>query len=240
MVSVSRRALAPHRGQSTARKASSLSSGLPLPSGTRSTGSTTGNCSSGTGTVPQLAAMNHRNRAAPVALPRNPPIAQPPGGALLAQARALQIRRDGIDGGLKLQAVVHARIDAASMLGIPGRPCVQGIFAARHVDDRLDRQMIFFGEFEIPLIVRRHAHDRAVAVAHEHIVAHPHRHRLAADGMAHRQAGRHALFLLRRKFRFDRRAALALLDECRQRARYCAPPRQRADAPPPPRKTSRP
>jgi hypothetical protein len=77
MVSVSRRAAAPHFGHFTARKRSSLSSGLPLPSGTRSTGSTTGSCSSGTGTVPQprsgssgwgnpnSAAARCPNRAAP-------------------------------------------------------------------------------------------------------------------------------------------------------------------------------
>ena len=52
MVSVSRRASAPQRGHAALKNASSLSSGLPLPSGTRSTGNTTGNCSSGTGTVP--------------------------------------------------------------------------------------------------------------------------------------------------------------------------------------------
>jgi hypothetical protein len=54
MVSVSRRAGLPQQGQSTFRKASHLASGLPLPSGTRSCGSTTGRSFSGTGTAPQL------------------------------------------------------------------------------------------------------------------------------------------------------------------------------------------
>jgi hypothetical protein len=54
MVSVSRRALAPHFGQAQSRKSARLLSGLPEPSGTQSSGSTTGNWSSGTGTVPQL------------------------------------------------------------------------------------------------------------------------------------------------------------------------------------------
>ncbi len=53
MVSVSRRAFAPHFGQAQSRKSDRLASGLPEPSGTQSSGSTTGNCESGTGTVPQ-------------------------------------------------------------------------------------------------------------------------------------------------------------------------------------------
>ena len=47
--------LPPHFGQLHFRNASLLASGLPLPSGTRSSGSTTGSCSSGTGCTPQVA-----------------------------------------------------------------------------------------------------------------------------------------------------------------------------------------
>ncbi len=160
--------------------------------------------------------MNHGNRAAPIALSRDPPIAKAPCGLLFTQPQAAQVRGDGLDGGLKLQPVVRTRIDAAAMLGIPRRPLARGVFAAPHVDDRLDRQMIFFRECEVPLIVRGHSHDRAVAVAHEHIVADPHRYGLAADGMTHGKAGRDAFFLLGCEFRFDGRAALAFLDERRE------------------------
>ena len=52
IVSVSRRAGLPHTGQLQARKSSRLFSGLPLPSGTQSSGSTTGRSFSGTGTAP--------------------------------------------------------------------------------------------------------------------------------------------------------------------------------------------
>jgi len=53
MVSVSRRAAAPQIGQVTpAWKPSCLTSGLPEPSGTQSSGSTTGRSFSGTGTEP--------------------------------------------------------------------------------------------------------------------------------------------------------------------------------------------
>ncbi len=52
IVSVSRRAGLPQVGQATFRKASHLFSGLPEPSGIRSSGSTTGRSFSGTGTAP--------------------------------------------------------------------------------------------------------------------------------------------------------------------------------------------
>ena len=55
IVSVSRRAGLPHDGQSTFRKAARLFSGLPEPSGIRSSGSTTGRSASGTGTTPHAA-----------------------------------------------------------------------------------------------------------------------------------------------------------------------------------------
>src|SRR5579859_2694900 len=55
MVSVSRFAGLPHFGQGVFRKSARLFNGLPLPSGTQSSGSTTGSWSSGTGTSPHAA-----------------------------------------------------------------------------------------------------------------------------------------------------------------------------------------
>ena len=52
IVSVSRRAGLPQRGQATLRNSARLFSGLPLPSGMQSSGSTTGRSLSGTGTAP--------------------------------------------------------------------------------------------------------------------------------------------------------------------------------------------
>ena len=53
IVSVSRRAGLPHFGHFTFKKSACLFKGLPLPSGTQSSGSTTGKSASGTGTAPQ-------------------------------------------------------------------------------------------------------------------------------------------------------------------------------------------
>ena len=55
MVSVSRRASAPHFGHFTFRNDGVLLSGLPEPSGTSPSGRTTGRSWSGTGTSPHLA-----------------------------------------------------------------------------------------------------------------------------------------------------------------------------------------
>src|SRR6266851_9860812 len=53
MVSVSRFAGLPHFGHERLTKDGVFASGLPVPSGTRSSGSTTGSSLSGTGTSPQ-------------------------------------------------------------------------------------------------------------------------------------------------------------------------------------------
>ncbi len=53
MVSVSRCAGLPHFGHWQFTKSERFASGLPVPSGTQSSGSTTGSCWSGTGTSPQ-------------------------------------------------------------------------------------------------------------------------------------------------------------------------------------------
>src|SRR5690242_13234351 len=53
MVSVSRLAARPHDGHWVLTNSGSLLSGLPVPSGTRCSGSCTGSSSSGTGTSPQ-------------------------------------------------------------------------------------------------------------------------------------------------------------------------------------------
>ena len=52
IVSVSRRAGRPQLGQATLTKAACWASGLPEPSGIRSSGRTTGRSFSGTGTTP--------------------------------------------------------------------------------------------------------------------------------------------------------------------------------------------
>ena len=110
-VSVSRRAGPPQRGQATCFQVGWWSSGLPGRSNATSSGSITGNCSSGTGTTPQDCAVDHRDRAAPVALAADAPVAQPPVGHAFADAPPLQRLDRAALGGVDVQPVQEAGID---------------------------------------------------------------------------------------------------------------------------------
>ena len=58
--------------------------------------------------------------------------------------------------------------------------------------DRGDRQAELAGELEVALVAARHRHDRAGAVAHQHVVGDPHRDLLAVDRVGGVRAGEHA------------------------------------------------
>jgi hypothetical protein len=122
--------LAPRRRRTSGRRSRGsrprLLSGLPEPSGTQSSGSTTGNWSSGTGTSPHFA-VDERDRAAPVALARDAPVAQAPGDLLVAEPLGLEVGGDGVDRLLGAEAVVLAGIHAAAgrLVGVPLLPGVE-------------------------------------------------------------------------------------------------------------------
>ena len=134
-------------------------------------------------------AMDDRDRAAPVALARNAPVAQAVEHLLLAEAFGLEVGGDGVDRLRVVQAVVFAGVyaDAVFLVGIPFLPGVGAERLARDLDDLLDRQPIFFGEMEIALVMRRHRHHRAFAVAHQHVVADPDLDFLAGQRMRRRK-----------------------------------------------------
>ncbi len=160
-------------------------------------------------------AMDQRDRRAPVALARDTPVAQAPGGFLLAQALGGQVGGDGVHGLPIVQAVVLAAVDqhAVLLVGIPLLPSFGAERLALHVDDLLDGQAVLVGEGEVALVVRGHAHHGAVAVGHQHVVADPHGHGLAGERMRDGQAGRHALLFHGRHVGFHHAAMLAFVDE---------------------------
>jgi hypothetical protein len=80
-------------------------------------------------------------------------------------------------------------------------------------DDLPDRQVVFQGEGEIALVVRRYGHHGAIAVAHQHVVADPDFDFLAGQRVPDVDAGRHALLFHRRDVGFGDAALLAFLDE---------------------------
>ena len=164
-------------------------------------------------------AVDDRDRAAPVALARNAPVAQAELDLLVAEVLGGEVGGDGVDGGFVAEAVVFAGIDqlAALLVGVPLGP---GFVAERGFavdgDDLLDRQVVLQGEGEIALVVRRHGHHGAVAVAHQHVVADPDFDLFAGQRMGDVDAGRHALLFHRRDVGFGDAALLAFLDESGQ------------------------
>ena len=61
--------------------------------------------------------------------------------------------------------------------------------------------------------MRWHAHHRAIAVGHEHVVAHPHLDLRARQGMRDKQARGHAFFLLCGQLGLGRSAAFAFFQK---------------------------
>jgi hypothetical protein len=77
----------------------------------------------------------------------------------------------------------------------------------------LDRQAVLLRERKIALVVTGHAHDRAVAVRHQHVVADPDVDAFARQWMNDAEARRHSFLFHRRELGFDDAAVLAFVDE---------------------------
>ena len=77
----------------------------------------------------------------------------------------------------------------------------------------LDRYAVFQGKRKVALIVRRYAHHSAVAVAHQHIVAHPNWHAFAGQWVRYAQASGHALLFHGGHVGLGHATSLAFSDE---------------------------
>ena len=174
--------------------------------------------------------LRHRHRAvfvtvddgngcAPVALATHTPVAQAEGGLLLAQTLGGQQLGDLVHGGLLGQAIEHAGVDAhaALLVGVAVGPDFVGERLTVHRNHLLDRQLVLERKREVALVVRRHAHHGAVAVAHEHVVADPDLDLRASQRVRDEQAGGHAFLFLRGELGFGGAAGLAFFDEDGQR-----------------------
>ena len=162
--------------------------------------------------------MDDRNRRAPIALTADAPVAQPKLHLLVAQVLGFEVGRDGVDRRVVGQSVVLARIHthAALFVRVPRPPRVGGERLAIHGDHLRNRQTVFLGEGEVALVVRRHAHHRAFAVGHQHVVADPDLDLGAGQRVRDVKAGGHALLVHRRHVGFHHRTLLALVDEGQQ------------------------
>jgi hypothetical protein len=146
--------------------------------------------------VPQFVAMDHRDRAAPVALARNAPVAQAEVHLALAlrggrRGRASKRLATSSSWRPRCHAVEEARID--QIVPSPYRPRRR----PRTSPDRRpaaarrdDGQVVFAGEIEVALVMRRAAEDGAGAVVHQHEVGDVDRQRPArVDRMLRADAG---------------------------------------------------
>ena len=135
--------------------------------------------------------MDDRNRAAPVALAREQPVAQP---VVHGGAAELALGQPGHDRALALrraQAVELAGVDQPFTLAVGHEGLAFGRrLVALH--DLTDLETELPGELVVTLVVAGTAITAPGAVLHQHVVGHVHRDLLAGDRVQHRAAERHA------------------------------------------------
>ena len=136
----------------------------------------------------------------------------------LARACGLQFCADGIKGSLKIQVVKFAAVYqlAVFFVGIPILPVFWVKRVIAHGNHLLNRQAKNVGKGKIALIVRRHRHHRAIAVAPQHIIRHPHFQLFAIERIDDETPRGHAFFLHRRHIGFGNAARLAFGDKSLQ------------------------
>ena len=169
-------------------------------------------------------AMDHWNRAAPVALAGNAPVAElvvdlPLGLRLPAKRDLFEPARNLFLGLLDRHPVEEARIDhhAVAVIGLRVDGEARGIELGR-THHRGHAQPIGADEIEVALIVRGAAEDRARPVFHEHEIGDIDRQPPSGVERVQHFEARVVALLLGSLDRGDRRADLArLLDERMQR-----------------------
>ena len=192
-MSVSRRAGPPHCGHSVATQSSAAASGLrPLGAKSSTSGSSTGSWSSGNRHDAALLAIDDRDRAAPVALPRDQPVAEAIVDGWLAEALLLEPAGDLLDRLVGAHPGELTRFDEHLVLGVFDVGGVLGDVAAGRLDDAPDRQVERGGELVVALVVGGHGHHRAGPVLHQHVVGDEDRDLLAVDGVGDRATERDA------------------------------------------------
>src|SRR6516164_705041 len=118
-------------------------------------------------------AVNDRDRAAPVALARNAPVAQPKidlpdSDRAIAAALAFEQSRDLLFGLLDGHAVEETGIDHAPVAFIGGVGDDEGRrVLLRRANNRSVSELVFVREIEVALVMRGAAEDRSRAVVHD-------------------------------------------------------------------------
>ena len=149
-----------------------------------------------------LLAIHNRNRRAPIPLARNAPILQSISRLARAKSFRRRIGRHFLDRRVRCQPRVRPGIHQPPVgrkrFAHPIDPQRRPVERLHH---NLQRQMIFFGELIIPLVMRRHAHQRAGPVFRQHKIRHPNRNLRARIRIHRKPPGEKSLFLRRRNIR---------------------------------------
>ena len=148
---------------------------------------------------PATVAVDHRNRAAPIALAAQAPVAQAVfdlAGAQFALFEPVDCLVDAVLAGGFAKAC--EMVDIHNLFGLGGHQRFSGDLGcvAGHVEGRNHAQIIFACEIKVALVMGWAGIDRAGAVIHQHEVPNPHRQLLIGpDGVAHGNARVDALLL---------------------------------------------
>ncbi len=146
----------------------------------------------GHGHHPAAVAVDDRDRAAPVALAREQPVAQAVVDGELAQRLGLQLGHDRLLGLGCRQTVELAGVDQPLVVAVGDERLALRHLAVGRLDDLADLEPELGREVVVALVVGGHRHHRAGAVLHQHVVGDVHRDLLAGDGVGDRAAERHA------------------------------------------------
>ena len=177
--------------------------------------------------------MDHRDRAAPVALPAHAPVAQPPVHLAAADAESLQLGDHRALRRLDVQPVHEVGVEdrAGPDIGLVADGERRGVLAGRQ-HHRHHVQPVLAREIQVALIVPRTAEDRAGAVFHQHEVGDPHREgRVLQERVPHAQPGVVALLLRGLDHRLGRCPSGGIRRRTRRPSDHAPPPRPTADAP---------
>ena len=133
------------------------------------------------------AAMDDRDRTAPITLARDPPIAQPIGGSALAATQHLEPLGGRVLRFGDQQTVEKVRVEQRAVFEIGGVvDCESCRVCAGRQHDRDHREAVFSRKFEVALVVRRAAENGARAVLHQHEIGDPDRDMTALVEGVHR------------------------------------------------------
>ena len=165
--------------------------------------------------MPSRLAVDDGDGRAPVALPAEQPVAQPIGDLGLGAAGLGQLGHDRLAAlvgraGRRTAPLLTRCSSAAWAMNAVVHGIVGGDAGGR--DDPADRQPELLGEREVALVVRGHGHDRAGAVAGQHVVGDEDRDPLAVDRVDGIGAQRHPGLLAVGRQAVDLGPAPRLLD----------------------------